>query len=117
MAALQVELVGLGQVCVVALHVQAAGAAVAATAASAATTTAAAAQEAGHSAALPGVAHRVAEHLVDLLLRWHPPVWVGGTVHPDELWERKGGTVWAGGVREREGNQGACVFKTWRICQ
>jgi hypothetical protein len=38
-----------------------------------------------------GVAHGVAEHLVDLLLRRHPPVGVGGTVHPDELWGREGG--------------------------
>lgn len=56
-----------------AVHVQAAGAA------------AAAAQEGADRPALAGVTHRIAEHLVDLLLRGHPPVWVWGAVHPDEL--------------------------------
>lgn len=42
-------------------------------------------QESPHRAPLPGVTHRVAEHFVYLLLRGHPPVGVGGTVHPNEL--------------------------------
>lgn len=68
----------LGQVSVQAVHVQAAGAA------------AAAAQEGSDRSALASVTHRVAEHLVDLLLRGHPPVWVRGAVHPDELWQQAG---------------------------
>lgn len=72
LAALYIQLV-LGQVSVKAVHVEAAAAA------------AAAAQERADRAALASVAHCVAEHLVDLLLRGHPPVWVGGAVHPDEL--------------------------------
>lgn len=63
LAALQIQLV-LGQVSVKAVQVQAAGAA------------AAAAQERADCSALASVTHRVAEHLVDLLLRGHPPVWV-----------------------------------------
>lgn len=53
----------------------------------AASAAAAAAQEGPDGSALPGVAHGIAEHLVDLLLGRHPPVGVGATVHPDELWE------------------------------
>ena len=63
----------LGQVPVVALHIEAAGAA------------AAAAQESTDRPALARMAHRITEHLVDLLLRRHPPVRVGSTVHSDEL--------------------------------
>lgn len=63
LTAFQIEFV-LQQVAVVALHIEAAGAAAAA----------AAAQERADSPALASVAHRVAEHLVDLLLRRHPPV-------------------------------------------
>lgn len=74
LAAFQVQLV-LGQMPVQAVHVEAAAAA------------AAAAQERAHRSALASVTHGVAEHLVDLLLRGHPPVRVGGTVHPDELWK------------------------------
>lgn len=73
LAASQVELV-LRQRAVQAVQVEAAGAA------------AAAAQEGSDRSALAGVAHGIAEHLVDLLLRRHPPVRVRGTVHPDELW-------------------------------
>lgn len=61
LAALQEELV-LRQLAVEAVQVEAAGAA------------AAAAQEGADRSALAGVAHGVAEHLVDLLLRRHPPV-------------------------------------------
>lgn len=75
LAAFQIQLV-LRQMSVKAIHIQAAGAAAAA----------AAAQEGADRPALTGVTHGVAEHFVDLLLRWHPPVWVWGTVHPDELW-------------------------------
>ena len=75
LAAFQVQLV-LGQMPVQGVHVEAAAAAAAA----------AAAQEGAHRSALASVTHGVAEHLVDLLLRGHPPVRVGGTVHPDELW-------------------------------
>lgn len=57
-----------------AVHVEAAGAA------------AAAAQEGADGSALASVADGIAEHFVDLLLWGHPPVWVWGTVHPDELW-------------------------------
>lgn len=60
-----------------AVHVEAAGAA------------AAAAQERTDRSALTGVTDGVAEHLVDLLLWRHPPVWVWGTVHPDELWQEE----------------------------
>lgn len=42
-------------------------------------------QESPHGAALARVSHRVTEHLVYLLLRGHPPVGVGGAVHPNEL--------------------------------
>lgn len=61
LAAFQIELV-LRQLAVEAVQVEAAGAA------------AAAAQEGAHRPALAGVTHGVAEHLVDLLLRRHPPV-------------------------------------------
>lgn len=61
LAALQEELV-LRQLPIEAVQVEAAGAA------------AAAAQEGADRSALAGVAHGVAEHLVDLLLRRHPPV-------------------------------------------
>lgn len=42
-------------------------------------------QESPHRAPLPGVTHSIAEHFVYLLLRGHPPVGVGGTVHPNEF--------------------------------
>lgn len=42
-------------------------------------------QESPHCPPLPGVPHGVAEHFVYLLLRGHPPVRVGGTVHPNEF--------------------------------
>lgn len=61
LAAFQIELV-LRQLAVEAVQVEAAGAA------------AAAAQEGADRSALAGVTHGVAEHLVDLLLRRHPPV-------------------------------------------
>lgn len=47
-------------------------------------------QEGAHGAALARVSHGVAEHLVDLLLRGHPPVRVGGAVHPNELCRKTG---------------------------
>lgn len=56
------------------IHVEAAGAA------------ATAAQERADRSALASVTDGIAEHFVDLLLWGHPPVWVWGTVHPDELW-------------------------------
>lgn len=42
-------------------------------------------QEGPDGAALARVSHRITEHLVYLLLRGHPPVGVGGAVHPNEL--------------------------------
>lgn len=83
LAAFQIELV-LRQLAVEAVQVEAAGAA------------AAAAQEGADRSALAGVTHGVAEHLVDLLLRRHPPVRVWGTVHPDELWQEEhvSGSAW-----------------------
>lgn len=42
-------------------------------------------QESSHCPALSGVTHGIAEHFVYLLLRGHPPVGVGGTVHPNEF--------------------------------
>lgn len=74
LAAFQIQFV-LRQVSVKAVHVEAAGAA------------AAASQECTDGPALTSVTHGVAEHFVNLLLWWHPPVWVWGTVHPDELWQ------------------------------
>lgn len=76
LAAFQIQLV-LRQVSVIAVHVEAAGAA------------AAAAQERTDGPALTSVTHSVAEHFVDLLLWRHPPVRVWGTVHPDELWQEQ----------------------------
>lgn len=61
LAAFQVELV-LRQLAIEAVQVEAAGAA------------AAAAKEGADCSALAGVTNGVAEHLVDLLLRRHPPV-------------------------------------------
>lgn len=58
-----------------AVHIEAAGAA------------AAAAQKRADSPALTSVTDGVAEHFIDLLLWWHPPVRVWGTVHPDKLWQ------------------------------
>lgn len=42
-------------------------------------------QESPHCPPLPSVTHSVTEHFVYLLLRGHPPVGVGGTVHPNEF--------------------------------
>ena len=42
-------------------------------------------QESAHGSPLPGVTHSIAEHFVYLLLWGHPPVGVGGTVHPNEF--------------------------------
>lgn len=42
-------------------------------------------QESPHCPALSGVTHSVAEHFVYLLLGGHPPIGVGGTVHPNEF--------------------------------
>lgn len=61
LAAFHEQLV-LRHVSLKAVHVDAAGAA------------AAAAQEGPDGSALTGVAHGITEHLVDLLLRGHPPV-------------------------------------------
>lgn len=47
-------------------------------------------KESPHGAALARVSHGVTEHLVDLLLRRHPPVGVGGAVHPNELCSKTG---------------------------
>ena len=60
------------------VHIEAAGAAAAA----------AAAQESTDRSALASVTDGVAENFVDLLLWGHSPVWVWGTVHPDELWPK-----------------------------
>lgn len=42
-------------------------------------------QESSHRTPLPGVAHGITEHFVDLFLGGHPPVGVGRTVHPNEF--------------------------------
>lgn len=55
-------------------------------------------QEGPHCPPLPGVPHSVAEHFVYLFLRGHPPVGVGGTVHPNEFC----GNIHNSKKRERE---------------
>lgn len=42
-------------------------------------------QESPHCPPLSGVTDSVAEHFVYLLLRGHPPIGVGGTMHPNEF--------------------------------
>lgn len=42
-------------------------------------------QESSHCSPLPGMTHSIAEDFVDLFLWGHPPVGVGGTVHPNEF--------------------------------
>lgn len=77
LCALHKELV-LRQLSIVTLQIETASAA-------AASTTTASSQEGAHGPALACMTNCVTEHLVNLLLRRHPPVGVGRTVHPDKL--------------------------------
>lgn len=61
-------------------------------------------QESSHRTPLPGVAHGITEHFVDLFLGGHPPVGVGRTVHPNEFC----GNTHNNKKREREQTAGFC---------
>lgn len=42
-------------------------------------------KESPHGTPLTSMSYCVAEYLVYLLFGWHPPVWVGSAMHPNEL--------------------------------
>lgn len=58
------------------------------------------AQECADRPALPRVPHRITEHLIYLLFRWHPPIRIRSTVNPYKLYRGEAGNE--GGERTEE---------------